>query len=178
MGKQYNNIYYKNKCTSRCHRLHFFRLLAFYVNILLASVKLWLHFVFTASETARLKMASAWPKSFGRGLTSKNSQAVPAVSFIKPDWFPRILAVKHPLPNQPYIRLKSEKKCNLRKLQLLFPSSAAHSALLSWKIHQIGNIFFGGNRKINLSIITVILLNMAIFESKKYVDSVRLASEI
>ena len=174
-------IYTLSKCTSRCHRLHFFKLLAFYVNILLvllASVKLWLHFVFTASETARLKMASAWPKSFGRGLTSKNSQAVPAVSFIKPDWFPRILAVKHPLPNQPYIRLKSEKKCNLRKLQLLFPSSAAHSALLSWKIHQIGNIFFGGNRKINLSIITVILLNMAIFESKKYVDSVRLASEI
>ena len=115
MGKQYNNIYYKNKCTSRCHRLHFFRLLAFYVNILLASVKLWLHFVFTASETARLKMASAWPKSFGRGLTSKNSQAVPAVSFIKPDWFPRILAVKHPLPNQPYIRLKSEKKVQFKE---------------------------------------------------------------
>ena len=115
MGKQYNNIYYKNKCTSRCHRLHFFRLLAFYVNILLASVKLWLHFVFTASETARLKMASAWPKSFGRGLTSKNSQAVPAVSFIKPDWFPRILAVKHPLPNQPYIRLKSEKRVQFKE---------------------------------------------------------------
>ena len=92
-----------------------FRLLAFYVNILLASVKLWLHFVFTASETARLKMASAWPKSFGRGLTSKNSQAVPAVSFIKPDWFPRILAVKHPLPNQPYIRLKSEKKVQFKE---------------------------------------------------------------